>query len=278
MDVVNRPLPKDFIKTKTKSAPVLWIARNCRATNGREKYIKKLMEYVDVHSYGPCLNNKPFPSDKSRLNLMSEYKFYLAIENANCEDYVTEKLFDTLSQSAVPILDGPPSYEGFLPTQRSAIFMDAYPDPKDLADYINFLDKNDTAYLEYLSFRRDALDKSIKDRLDQKFIDNWSDTMAFNEKSSYCSVCRGVLPWWAYKNDPTKRQSNETFQEKKDVFVVDNTCAKRGKWDYIDNGPPYHPDWTPRSSDEFTRPNFYVNSTEQQPSHHAPTQVATTVV
>jgi hypothetical protein len=87
MDVVNRPLPKDFMKTKTGTAPILWIAKNCRATNGREKYIEKLMEYIDVDSYGECLNNKDFPKDKSRLDLIAEYKFYLAIENCNCEDY-----------------------------------------------------------------------------------------------------------------------------------------------------------------------------------------------
>lgn len=87
MDVVNRPLPENFMETKTKSAPILWIAKNCGATNSREAYIKKLMEYVDVHSYGSCLNTKPFPSDRSRMDLIGEYKFYLAIENSNCEDY-----------------------------------------------------------------------------------------------------------------------------------------------------------------------------------------------
>lgn len=87
MDAVNRPLPKDFIKTKTKAAPILWIAKNCGATNGREKYIRKLMDHINVHSYGECLNNMPFPETKSRTDLISEYKFYLGVENSNCEDY-----------------------------------------------------------------------------------------------------------------------------------------------------------------------------------------------
>lgn len=87
MDVVNRPLPKDFIKTKKKGAPILWIARNCKATNGRESYIAKLKEYVKVDSYGTCLNNKVFPNDKTRMNLLAGYKFYLAVENSNCDGY-----------------------------------------------------------------------------------------------------------------------------------------------------------------------------------------------
>ena len=87
MDIANRVLPKDFIKTKTKAAPILWIASNCIATNDRHHYIKELMRYVEVHSYGPCLNNIPFAADHTREGLMSQYKFYLAIENSNCEDY-----------------------------------------------------------------------------------------------------------------------------------------------------------------------------------------------
>lgn len=275
MDVANRPLPKDFIKTKTGAAPILWIAKNCRATNGREHYIEKLMEYIDVDSYGECLNNKDFPSDQSRLDLISEYKFYLAVENCNCEDYgkpfsllndgvkllipflyshhlATEKLFDTLAHSAVPIVDGPPSYEGYIPTERSVIYMDAYPDPKDLADYIHYLDKNDTAYLEYLAFRRDAINVAPKDRLQPAFISNWSDTYAHKERSSYCSVCRGLVPWWeARLND-----QDYTLDQKKDRFLVDQSCQTAGKWNYIadSDGSPYTPHWTPRPRDEFTRP------------------------
>lgn len=260
MDVVNRPLPKDFIKTKTKSAPILWIAKNCRATNGREKYIEQLMEYVDVHSYGDCLNNMPFPPDKSRSDLIAEYKFYLSIENSNCDDYATEKLYDSLSLSAVPIVDGPPTYDDYIPTNRSVIHMDAYPDPKDLADYINYLHSNDTAYLEYLSFRQQAIDIAPKNRLQSKFISRWNDTIAFNQKSSYCSVCRGVLPWWAYKSNPA--QINEYHDPNEaDIFLADASCSAPGKWNYIANGPPYQPNWIPRPTDEFTRPNF----TLQQP-------------
>ncbi|KAI8646058.1 hypothetical protein BD408DRAFT_380887 [Parasitella parasitica] len=271
MDVVNRPLPKDFIKTKTKSAPILWIAKNCRATNGREKYIEKLMEYVDVHSYGSCLNNKPFPLDKSRSDLIAEYKFYLAVENSNCEDYATEKLYDTLTLSAVPIVDGPSSYQGYIPTNRSVIYMDAYPDPKDLADYINYLHNNDTAYLQYLSYRQHAIDIAPKDRLEPEFISRWNDTIAFNQISSYCSVCRGVLPWWAFKSDLNQTHAYHDPNEAH-IFLADQSCSASGKWNYIANGPPYQPDWTPRPQDEFTRPNYTLQ--QIQPSNGSLTTIA----
>lgn len=154
--------------------------------------------------------------------------------------------------SAVPIVDGPSSYKGYVPTERSIIYMDAYPDPKDLADYISYLDGNDTAYLEYLSFRRDALDISAKDRLEPTFLANWSDTLAFSERSSYCSVCRGLLPWWE-----AKQEGRTYVEQNKDLFVVDDTCFSAGKWNYIKEGLPYQPNWIPRLPDEFTRPNFH---------------------
>lgn len=155
--------------------------------------------------------------------------------------------------SAVPIVDGPPSYEGYVPSERSIIHMDAYPDPKDLADYINYLDGNDTAYLEYLSFRRNAIDIPAKDRLEPAFISNWSDTIEHNKRSSYCSICRGLIPWWKAKQD------NKTYTEPNaNVFLADDSCTGIGKWNYINNGPPYTPTWTPRPRDEFTRPDFYT--------------------
>ncbi|CAO3672251.1 unnamed protein product [Rhizopus stolonifer] len=242
MDVANRPLPKNFMKTKKKGSPILWIARNCMATSGRQKYVNELMKHINVHSYGSCENNMEFPEGKERLELMSEYKFYLAIENANCEDYATEKLYDTFMMSAVPIVDGPSSYDGYLPTNKSVVYMDAFPDPKDLADYINYLDNNDEAYLEYLSFRRDAMTVAAEDRLEPAFIKNWGDADYHNKRSDYCSICRGVLPWWRARHTPGAKP----YKDKSKKFLTDQSCQPAGKWDYIASGRPYKPDWTPR--------------------------------
>ncbi|KAI8874616.1 glycosyltransferase family 10 protein [Backusella circina FSU 941] len=250
LDVVNRPLPKDFMKTKR--APVLWIARNCHATNTRQAYIEELMKYVEVHNYGSCLNTHAFPKDTSRTDLMREYKFYLAIENSNCDNYATEKLYDTFMNSAVPIVDGPDSYSGYIPTNRSVIYMDAYPDPRDLANYLTYLDHNDTAYLEYLSFRRDAVHMSMRERLDPVFIERWSDERALALTSDYCSICHGVLPWWRSRQDPSFELL--PVEDKYDRFRVDTSCRASGKWEYVLNGPPYVPKWQPRPKDEFTRP------------------------
>jgi hypothetical protein len=153
--------------------------------------------------------------------------------------------------SAVPIVDGPDNYSSYIPTNRSVIHMDAYPDPRDLANYITYLDHNDTAYLEYLSFRRDAVHKSMRERLDPVFISKWSDERQLALTSDYCSICHGVLPWWRSRHDPTFALP---VDDKNDRFRVDTSCRASGKWEYILDGPPFVPKWEPRPKDEFTRP------------------------
>ncbi|KAI8143073.1 hypothetical protein BJV82DRAFT_515886 [Fennellomyces sp. T-0311] len=263
MDVANRPLPMNFLQTKSRKAPIVWIARNCAATSGRQNYVEQLMKYVEVDSYGDCLNNQKFPEDKSRMELMGEYKFYLAIENANCEDYVTEKLFDTFAASTVPIVDGPDSYEGFIPDRKSVIRMDAFPDPRDLANYINYLDQNDDAYLEHLAFRKHALDVSANDRLDASFIGNWSDPAFHNIRSSWCSVCRGMLPWWKARVDPHAQPPAKD----KSKLLVDKSCWERGKWDYAAEGPPYQPDWKPSPNPITLQPKVPIS--QLSPKRHS---------
>ena len=43
--------------------------------------------------------------------LERDYKFYLAFENSICRDYVTEKFFNPLLFSTVPIVYGGADYE-----------------------------------------------------------------------------------------------------------------------------------------------------------------------
>lgn len=42
-------------------APVLYISSNCDTPSYRDLYVKELMKYIKIDSYGKCLNNKQFP-------------------------------------------------------------------------------------------------------------------------------------------------------------------------------------------------------------------------
>lgn len=165
----------------------------------------------------------------------------------------------------MPIVDGPDNYEAFVPTPHSYIRMDAFPDPRDLAEYIKYLDSNDTAYLEYLSFRRDALDKPARERLTPSFIGNWSDTDVHNERSSWCSVCRGVVPWWQARHGQLSQKQVKDLTNKDERFLLDDTCHAEGKWNYAANGPPYKPDW-----EASPHPDLALQQQSASPSSFSP--------
>lgn len=84
-----------------------------------------------------------------------DYKFYLAFENSNCVDYITEKLFENaLQQSLVPIVMGarPEDYKKYAP-YRSYIHVDDFESPRELAEYLYELDEDDDAYNRYFQWR-----------------------------------------------------------------------------------------------------------------------------
>ena len=122
------------------------------------------MSYIRIDSYGSCLKNIHMQERKqSNSALYSSYKFVIAIENSNCEDYVTEKFIDALSSTSIPIVagrNGKPDYLRFTP-KHSYINVYDYKSIKDLADYLNYSSKNETAYNEYLWFRESATNENI---------------------------------------------------------------------------------------------------------------------
>jgi len=146
------------ITSKRNDTPIVWIAQNCLAYNSREIYIEELMKHIKVDSYGRCLNNKEFPTDEDKNDikeLVSHYKFYLAIENSDCLDYITEKYDRCLRLGVVPIVGGTRKlYEKYMPSNHSVIFIEEFSSPKELAKYIDYLDKNDDEYYKYLDFQK----------------------------------------------------------------------------------------------------------------------------
>jgi len=104
-----------------REVPILWAGSNCNTFSGREYYIQELMKYIPIDSYGSCLNNMQFPPNLTLNELAREYKFYLAMENANCKDYVSEKTLRALTEGVLPIVDGPDDYSLFAPTNKALI-------------------------------------------------------------------------------------------------------------------------------------------------------------
>ena len=129
-----------------KTQLVFWIVSHCDTVNYREKYVEVLQNYISVNIFGMC-NQRPCPRgtvDDCHKVQSSTHKFYLAFENSNCRDYITEKLWKTFSFPVVPIVMGGGNYMRDAPP-HSYIDVADFENVKALADYLIYLDSNDVS-------------------------------------------------------------------------------------------------------------------------------------
>lgn len=150
----NPPKRINYAADKTKF--VLWAVSNCG--NIRDKYVKKLLQYIKVDIYGGCSGifgqNNQCSRSSNCDHLFKSYKFYLAFENTVCTDYITEKFWRTLGWNSVPVVLTKEYYGPDVVPPGSFISVQDFPSVKALAEYLSYLDKNDTAYNEYFSWKQ----------------------------------------------------------------------------------------------------------------------------
>ena len=86
----------------------------------------------------------------------SKMRFYLAFENAiHCTDYISEKFWrNSLTATLVPVVFGPHYLDvAKVAPPNSFIHAEQFATAADLVFYMDFLWKNDTAYLDYHKWR-----------------------------------------------------------------------------------------------------------------------------
>eukprot|EP00111_Clytia_hemisphaerica_P021636 TCONS_00063637-protein len=172
---------KNYATGKIKLAA--FVVSNCDAENGRLDYIWELKKFASVDIYGACGDLK-CNRDECFEVIKKDYKFYMAFENSNCREYITEKFFrNALQHDVIPIVMGahPDDYKRVAPP-NSFIHVDEFNSPRQLAEYMHILDNNDDLYNEY--FR-------------------WKGTGEFINSKFVCRVCAMVqatpsLPFASY--------------------------------------------------------------------------------
>lgn len=130
-----------------------WLVSRCNgSTSQREQFVESLQKHIPIHVFGRC--GKQCPSEqKCRQFIGSNYKFYLALENSLCIDYVTEKFFTALEHGAIPVVYGWANYSKLAPPKSFINALD-FKSVKALADYLLWLDKNPGEYVKYFYWTR----------------------------------------------------------------------------------------------------------------------------
>ncbi|XP_053305237.1 4-galactosyl-N-acetylglucosaminide 3-alpha-L-fucosyltransferase FUT5-like, partial [Spea bombifrons] len=143
--------PQTFmIPTKTKL--VAWVVSMWYPGTRRAAYYEDLKKYIQIDVYGK--HHTPLGWEDF-YSTISQYKFYLAFENCNHKDYITEKLWgNAFGMGAVPVVLGAPreNYERYMPSD-SFIHVDDFSSPKELAEFLINLDKDDLRYKQYFNWR-----------------------------------------------------------------------------------------------------------------------------
>eukprot|EP00731_Ephydatia_muelleri_P018800 Em0011g840a len=175
-------------KSKGDMGLVIYLHSDCDPPSDRDTYVQELMKYVKVDSYGRCLHNKDLPdhlrnqmtfSSEEIYKLQAKYKFSISFENAICEDYITEKFWRPLVAGSVPIVRGSPTILDWAPdVEHSVIVADHFSSPKDLAEYLLYLDQNDEEYERYLEFKKNGI--TNKRLLDHMTNRGWFVSLVFD--------------------------------------------------------------------------------------------------
>jgi len=147
----------------------------CGSNQYRYDYIEELNKYIKVDHYGPCFHNvnvsvpkgdhrNPTPGKTpmdmlydNKIEVLKKYKFTLAFENTFIPDYVTEKIYHPFMAASVPVYKGAPNIKEFLPGPHSAVLVDDFKGPKELAAYLLKVGNDDREYMKFFEYQEHGI-------------------------------------------------------------------------------------------------------------------------
>nr|ACO15109.1 Alpha-1,3-fucosyltransferase [Caligus clemensi] len=184
---------------------VSWLVSHVGSIGGRDNYVAELEKTTTVSKYGGPFQKCP-KRGECREYLSNNYKFYLAFENSLCLEYVTEKFFDTLRFPMVPVVYGRANYSSLAPP-HSYIDVRDFSSPKELGEYLLYLDRTPEEYAKYFTWKKDyeVIDSFSKAHCELcKKVNRYSD----EKKEAYSG--KSLELWWRgnYSN-PSCVQSSQ---------------------------------------------------------------------
>ena len=149
---------------KGKTGVILAAFSNCEPV--RTEYMRQIMKFVQVDSYGACLRNKYDLVDRYssangknfkqlKTELAKRYKFTLVFFNQDCDYFVDDQLTHALNAGSVPVVMSTDKLDEFLPgnLRHSVIKVRNFKSPEHLADYLKYLNKTEAEYNKYLTWK-----------------------------------------------------------------------------------------------------------------------------
>ncbi|KAJ6395985.1 hypothetical protein OIU77_021103 [Salix suchowensis] len=101
---------------------------------------------------------------------LKRYKFSLAFENSNEEDYVIEKFFQSLVAGTIPVVIGAPNIQDFAPAHNSILHIKELEDVDSIAKTMKYLGENLHAYNQSLRWKYEGPSDSFKALVDMAAV------------------------------------------------------------------------------------------------------------
>ncbi len=174
---------------KEKQGLIMAVFSNCEPV--RTRYLTELMKYVKVDSYGACLRNRDKLTSRGRTRrhdvteVQRKYKFSVVFPNADCDFYMTEKIYSALSAGSVPIWLGSDGIDEVLRwgnLNHSIIKVKNFDSPKSLAEFLVKLSQNEEEYNAYLKWKYEGF--QFPKEYYESAIGQWWDGLPL-----YCRIC-----------------------------------------------------------------------------------------
>ncbi|XP_069106495.1 alpha-(1,3)-fucosyltransferase C-like [Argopecten irradians] len=178
-NIIPRKQAKTKPWTKTTAA---WFVSNCHTQSKRERFVKLLRMYMNVHVFGDCgsYTCKRHQDTQCLEKLDENYNYYLSFENSLCRDYVTEKFFRGYKLSnVVPVVRGNSYYSMYGPPD-SFIDSSKFNSTRKLARYLTSIASSEKIFSSFFQSR-----------------DNYH--MEESISAPHCELCRRLHNPSAYK-------------------------------------------------------------------------------
>ncbi|XP_045199426.2 alpha-(1,3)-fucosyltransferase fut-6-like [Mercenaria mercenaria] len=186
-------MTENIFQTKTKF--IATAISNCFDRAKRYEIIRELEKYVKIDKFGRCYGER-FPN----LDFLGDYKFYIAIENTLCRDYITEKYWNTLNRKQIPVI-ATTKYNTELLPPGSFINVFDFDSIESLADELIKIENNETLYNSFFEWRKEY---------------------TRNSEGIMCKLCKEL-------------HANKSAQSYVDMeeWVRDDICSKSTTWSLI---------------------------------------------
>lgn len=207
-----KPVSRDFAAiAKSKVKEVLMINSHCPTASYRETFVDKLKNYISIDVLGKCGTpwncGTHYVHDDCFNILNTTYKFFLAFENAFCNQYFSEKVFENYNYDIILVLRGGNFKEAqTLFAKHTVISTDSFKSIEGLGKYLQKISGSVAAYAELLKTKSRFYSPGYK-AVYQRAMCDLCERM--NNLDKYHKVIPDIREW-AYGKNPCRNATDLT--------------------------------------------------------------------